>query len=126
VDLKWTAAWTVCVIVTREFAVTGLRLAALSAPKTEHTESGEEEKVVAPVISAAILGKIKTFVTMAALGVILFMHIVLTYLTADFISAHSIGRIVEITSDVLIYVSVLFTVLSGVDYFMKYGKFLKQ
>jgi len=58
VELGWTSAWVVAVIIAREFIVSGVRLAAVEgADKT--------------VISAGFLGKLKTAVTMIVICVVL-------------------------------------------------------
>ena len=52
----WMAAWAVMIVLTREFAVTGLRLVAV--------EGGR-------VIAAAMSGKVKTFTTMVGLCIMM-------------------------------------------------------
>lgn len=98
VELKWTYAWVVFVILAREFLVSGIRLVAASSDK----------KVVIP---ANIWGKLKTAVTMVAIVVIL----ILAVLIEDFGLAIPQG-IWQITRDILMYLSALLTVISGVVY----------
>lgn len=98
VELKWTYAWVVFVILAREFLVSGIRLVAASSDK----------KVVIP---ANIWGKLKTAVTMVAIVVIL----ILAVLIEDFGLAIPQG-IWHITRDILMYLSALLTVISGVVY----------
>ncbi len=98
VELKWTYAWVVFVILAREFLVSGIRLVAASSDK----------KVVIP---ANIWGKLKTAVTMVAIVVIL----ILAVLIEDFGISIPQG-IWHITRDILMYLSALLTVISGVVY----------
>lgn len=84
-------AWVVAIIVCRELAVTGLRLLLV--------EDGE-------VMAAAWPGKIKTATQMLAI-------IFLMINNAPF---ESLGIPV---ATILLYVCLLFTIYSGVDYFVK-------
>lgn len=81
--------WVFAVMLCREFMVSGIRM--LSAGK-------------GTVIAAKMLGKIKTFVTMIAIGVLFFygIHEVVMYI--------GLG---------LIYVACLFTIISGAEYLWK-------
>lgn len=97
VELGWTSAWVVFVILAREFLVSGIRLVAASS----------EKKVVIP---ANIWGKLKTAVTMVAIVVIL----ILGALIDDFGLLG--GFPAQIVRDVLMYLSALLTVISGVVY----------
>lgn len=106
VELKWTSAWVVCIILAREFVVSGVRLVA----------AGSDKKVVIP---AGWLGKIKTAVTMVAICVILFMHILVGFGVMD-------GQTfpIQLISDVLMYVSAALTLASGVKYLYDYREFI--
>lgn len=98
VELDWTYAWVVFVILAREFLVSGIRLVAASSDK----------KVVIP---ANIWGKLKTAVTMIAIVVIL----ILAVLIEDFEIAIP-REIWQTARDILMYLSALLTVISGVVY----------
>ncbi len=106
VELKWTSAWVVCIILAREFVVSGVRLVA----------AGSDKKVVIP---AGWLGKIKTAVTMVAICVILFMHILVGFGVMD-------GQTfpIQLISDVLMFVSAALTLASGVKYLYDYREFI--
>lgn len=106
VELKWTSAWVVCIILAREFVVSGVRLVA----------AGSDKKVVIP---AGWLGKIKTAVTMVAICVILFLHILEGFGVMD-------GQTfpIQLISDVLMYVSAALTLASGVKYMYDYREFI--
>lgn len=106
VELKWTSAWVVCIILAREFVVSGVRLVA----------AGSDKKVVIP---AGWLGKIKTAVTMVAVCVILFLHILEGFGVTD-------GQTfpIQLISDVLMYVSAALTLASGVKYLYDYREFI--
>jgi len=84
VSLHRLAAWIAMVIITRELAVTMLRLAA--------TQAGV-------VIAANMFGKIKTCLQIAAILAVIAVH-----RGSDLVTA-------------LLYLTVLVTVLSGLDYF---------
>ncbi len=85
VSLGRLEAWVAMVIISREFAVTALRLAA-----------GAQQGIV---ISASSFGKLKTATQVAMVLVLIAFR----------------GRPLWIT--LLVYVTVLITVLSGADYF---------
>ena len=106
VELKWTSAWVVCIILAREFVVSGVRLVA----------AGSDKKVVIP---AGWLGKIKTAVTMVAICVILFMHILVGFGVMD-------GQPfpIQLISDILMFVSAALTLASGVKYLYDYREFI--
>ncbi|MDE5715315.1 MAG: CDP-diacylglycerol--glycerol-3-phosphate 3-phosphatidyltransferase [Anaeroplasmataceae bacterium] len=78
--------WSVAIILVRELAVSGVRLVA--------AEKGE-------VIAAGWSGKVKTFVTMIAI-IILFL-----------VGLHNIMAIIGL---ILVYISVLLTLYSGIEY----------
>ena len=83
------AIWITVLILSREFIVTGIRLVAVGEGK---------------VIATSNLGKYKTASTMVALVLLLLFPY------------HSIFADIGIY---VLYVGVLLTVISGVDYFMK-------
>ncbi|MCF7923507.1 MAG: CDP-diacylglycerol--glycerol-3-phosphate 3-phosphatidyltransferase [Candidatus Izimaplasma sp.] len=87
----WMPFWVVLVVVIRELLVTSIRLVAM-----------EDGKVVA----ASKLGKYKTFITMATLTYYFFIMPIDT-------------EIINIIGIILVSISVFFTVISGIDYFIK-------
>lgn len=91
VGLDMFPAWAAVVILSREFAVTGLRLVA----------SGEGE-----VIAASVWGKWKTVSQIVAAAAILLHNIVFEMVSLPF-------------DTFMIYVAVILTIFSGVDYFIK-------
>jgi CDP-diacylglycerol---glycerol-3-phosphate 3-phosphatidyltransferase len=94
VSLHRLAAWVAMVIITRELAVTVLRLGA--------TQAGV-------VVAASMFGKIKTCLQIAAiLAVIAYHH----------------GQPVWVSA--LLYLTVLVTVLSGLDYFFGVRRLMAQ
>ena len=97
VELGWTSAWVVFIILAREFLVSGIRLVAASSDK----------KVVIP---ANIWGKLKTAVTMIAIVVILIFGV----LIGDFGLLE--GFPAKIICDVLMYLSAALTLISGIVY----------
>jgi CDP-diacylglycerol--glycerol-3-phosphate 3-phosphatidyltransferase len=87
-------AWCVCVIVIRELMVSGIRLVAV-----EHGK----------VIAAGWSGKIKTAFTMVT--------IILCFLNGVFKS-----DVATIICQVALYISVLLTIYSGMEYLIKNRK----
>jgi CDP-diacylglycerol--glycerol-3-phosphate 3-phosphatidyltransferase len=93
VSLHRLAAWVAMVIITRELAVTVLRLAA--------TQAGV-------VMAASMFGKVKTCLQIVTILAIIAVH----------------GPPVWVT--VLLYVTVVVTVLSGLDFFFGLRKRIQQ
>ncbi len=92
----------ILLIISREFIVSAIRM---TAAKNDI------------VIAASIYGKLKTTITMIAIVAILFNNFGLYYLIGE--------DAATIVTDILFYVSVLATVLSGLDYACKYAKTIK-
>lgn len=89
VELQLAPAWVVIIIISREFAVTGLRLIL----------AGQGE-----VVAANQLGKIKTWTQIVAISALLLHNTVFTLIGVPF-------------DQIMLYVSLFFTVWSGWDYF---------
>jgi CDP-diacylglycerol--glycerol-3-phosphate 3-phosphatidyltransferase len=89
VDLGFAASWIVIIIISREFAVTGLRLVL----------AGEGE-----VVAAGGLGKIKTTAQILAISSLLLYNTIFTLVNIPF-------------GDIMLYIALIFTVWSGWDYF---------
>ncbi|WP_299981549.1 CDP-diacylglycerol--glycerol-3-phosphate 3-phosphatidyltransferase [Desulfobacula sp.] len=96
VSLGFMQAWIACVIIGRELAVTSLRCVLI--------ENGQD-------VAASWLGKYKTGFQIAA---IIPLTIHYSYIGIDF---NSIGLF-------FLYGALIFTVWSGLDYFIKARKFL--
>jgi CDP-diacylglycerol--glycerol-3-phosphate 3-phosphatidyltransferase len=95
--LGWVPAWVVCIIIGREIAVTGLRNII--------AEKGED-------VSASNLGKYKTGFQIAA-AIPLLIHY--PFFSLD---AHAIGTF-------FLWGALIFTLWSGIDYFVKFRNLLK-
>ena len=91
VELGVIRGWLVIIVIFREFAITGLRVVAASEQIT---------------IAAGTLGKIKTIFQLVSLTIILFA------LPLSIAWMLNLGKI-------LFYISVFFTVLSGIEYIAK-------
>lgn len=91
VELGLAPAWMVIVIISREFAVTGLRLIL----------AGEGE-----VVAANMLGKIKTWTQIIAVAALLLHNLPFAYISLPF-------------AQIFLWIAVIFTVVSGWDYFAK-------
>lgn len=98
VELGDVPAWVAWVILGREFAVTGLRAIA-AADGT--------------IISASKLGKIKTVTQVIAISAILLKDWPFSLLHIP------VGK-------PFLYIALFFTILSGMDYFIKMKKILKK
>lgn len=91
VELNYAASWIVIVIISREFAVTGLRLLL----------AGEGE-----VVAANMLGKIKTWTQIIAISALLLHNIIFEAIHFQF-------------DQLALWVAMIFTIWSGWDYFAK-------
>ena len=94
---QWVPAWAVCVIIGRELAVTGLR-SIIAQNRMD--------------VSASWLGKYKTGFQIAAMIPLLFHYSFLT------INMNAIGMF-------FFLVALVFTIWSGIDYFMRFRKLLQ-
>jgi CDP-diacylglycerol--glycerol-3-phosphate 3-phosphatidyltransferase len=105
IKLGYVQIWIVAIIILREFIVSGIRLVVA-------------KKDV--VIAASLWGKIKTTVTMVTIIFILFNEFNLgKYTYNDNEVLNSIFGNVGIISCVLLLVTTVLTVQSGLDYFLK-------
>lgn len=91
VELHLAPAWIVILIISREFAVTGLRLVA----------AGE-----GIVLAASNMGKLKTTLQIVAIITLLLHNFPFSY----------IGIRVDL---IMLYAALILTTISGIDYFMK-------
>ena len=91
VELEIAPSWMVIVIISREFAVTGLRLVL----------AGEGE-----VVAANMLGKIKTWTQIIAVSALLLHNLPFELLNIPF-------------AMISLWIAVFFTVISGWEYFVK-------
>ena len=94
VGLNRVAAWVAMIIIAREFAVSGLRVAA-----------GQQ----GVVIPASPLGKLKTVVQVAAIFAVI-----------------ATGNHGAWWAQVLLYISVAVTVVSGADYFLNFRRRIEE
>jgi len=91
VEMQRMEAWIAIIIISREFAVTGLRLIAAADGK---------------VIAASALGKLKTWVQIVAVTVVMIRNFPFAFFGIPF-------------DQVAIWAMVIITLYSGYDYFAK-------
>lgn len=89
VELDMIASWMVVCVIAREFAVTGLRMLAI--------EQGQ-------VIAAGFLGKLKTITQIIAIILILFGNPIFNIITFPL-------------DEIVLWISVILTLLSAIEYF---------
>jgi CDP-diacylglycerol---glycerol-3-phosphate 3-phosphatidyltransferase len=92
VELGIARAWMVVIIIGREFAVSGLRAIAAQQGVT---------------IAASPLGKTKTIMQVVAISLL--------------IVAYELGEF-RFTSEIALWLVMLFALVSGVDYFIKFAR----
>ena len=97
VQLGKVSAWIVVVIIAREFTITGFRIIAASEGIT---------------IAASSLGKIKTITQLVAIISLLINNYPFELVNFPF-------------DTIMIYASLIFTVISGIDYIFKNRQVLK-
>ena len=98
VELQLAPAWIVIIMISREFAVTGLRLIL----------AGQGE-----VVAANQLGKIKTWAQIVAISALLLHNTIFTLIGIPF-------------DTIMLYVALIFTIWSGWDYFYLNRKVLLE
>ena len=103
IELGRISAWPVMIICLREFMVTGNRLIA--------SKDGV-------VMAAKMLGKIKTTTQMIAITFLMFEFV--------FIKLGLAATTVTIIGDILFYISVIMTIVSGMDYLLKNLHYFKE
>lgn len=125
VELNWTYSWVVVIILLREFAVSGVRLAAISGDKRA-------------VIPANIWGKVKTVFTLIAIMAVLAMHIMMsfgllvdsnTFVVTDGgtlveLEGSFVSIPVQIITDILMYLTAAITLISGIKYLYDSREFI--
>ena len=90
-DLMYNLSWIAIVIISREFAVTGLRLVL----------AGKGE-----VVAANQLGKIKTWAQIVAISALLLNNFPFEFISLPF-------------DVIVLWIALVFTIWSGADYFVK-------
>ena len=101
----------VIIVLFREFTVTSIRLIAAAKGK---------------VIAANIWGKVKTVSQMIAIICILVMRIVLDLGALGVALPSALSGIFQVTGEVLIWISTVFTIISGVVYVAQNKQFISQ
>ncbi|MBP5493237.1 MAG: CDP-diacylglycerol--glycerol-3-phosphate 3-phosphatidyltransferase [Clostridiales bacterium] len=113
VDLNRISAVWVCVIILREFAVTGIRMLASAQ---------------GVVMAAKMIGKIKTVTQMIAITYLMFESILIRIFHAinSAWAVADITNVVQAIGDVLFLISIAMTIISGMDYLLKNLKYFKE
>ncbi len=114
VELQRLPAWVAVIIIGREFAVTGLRTLAAA----EGT-----------IIAAGKLGKIKTVTQIIAISLLILkdLPLLIGYVLTGSMAAPSEAVMVwNILQQVSLWVAILFTVWSGIDYFNRSWSVIKK
>ena len=94
VELRRIPAWIVLIIISREFIISGFRLVAAEGGK---------------VIAAGYWGKIKTAVTM----------VTIIFMIPNFGGMAATSHTIYIIEQILVYASLILTIISLIDYLVK-------
>ena len=113
VDLNRISSVWVCIIVLREFAVTGMRMLASSK---------------GVVMAAKMIGKIKTVTQMIAISYLMFETILIKIFHAanDSWTLCAITDNVQLVGNILLIICVIMTIISGMDYILKNLEYFKE
>lgn len=113
VELQLIPAWATVIIISREFAVSGLRTIAASEGK---------------VISASMWGKAKTVTQIIAIIALLIKINISSskYLISLIESNEIVGVFINYGSRFLLFLAVVMTIISGYDYFKKNLKIINS
>lgn len=106
VEFQIIPGWAAVIIIAREFAVSGLRTVAAS------------EGIV---IAASWWGKLKTVIQIVAIILLLFkVNIITTYGWSQTIGDNMfLGAFFDVIPEIVLYIAVVITLISGIDYFVK-------
>ncbi|MBM6859627.1 CDP-diacylglycerol--glycerol-3-phosphate 3-phosphatidyltransferase [Clostridium saudiense] len=109
VELGLIPSYAAIIIIAREFAVSGLRTIAASEGK---------------IIAASWWGKIKTVIQIIAIVLLLIkVNIETSPYLASLINNNSVmNKFFEVAPNVFLYLAVIITIISGIDYFIKNKK----
>ena len=109
VELGLIPSYAAIIIIAREFAVSGLRTIAASEGK---------------IIAASWWGKIKTVTQIISIVLLLIKVNIGTvpYLTSLINNNYVMNSFFKIVPNVFLYLSVIITIISGIDYFIKNKK----
>ncbi|MCQ2516308.1 MAG: CDP-diacylglycerol--glycerol-3-phosphate 3-phosphatidyltransferase [Saccharofermentans sp.] len=105
------SAWLLAIIVLREFMVTGIRLLA--------SKQGV-------VMAAKMIGKIKTTTQMIAIIYLLFEPSIMKLAGLNYWGIYEEPNVVSVIGDLLFFISVVMTVISGMDYLLKNLDYFKD
>ena len=106
VELERITSWVAIIIISREFIVTAIRLLAA------------EKKVV---ISASYIGKVKTVVQIIAI-IIIMINTQIEIFFPNWAGLTYTG----VCSDIILFIAVALTLISGYDYLRKNIHFVKE
>lgn len=106
VELNKISAWVAIIVISREFIVTGIRL--LAADKNV-------------IISASNIGKIKTVVQIIAIVVIM-----LESQVAIFFKGWAGLPYIKTSADIILFLAIVLTLVSGYDYLKKNLHFIRE
>ena len=109
VELGLIPSYAAIIIIARDFAVSGLRTIAASEGK---------------IIAASWWGKIKTVIQIIAIVLLLIkVNIETSPYLASLINNNSVmNKFFEVAPNVFLYLAVIITIISGIDYFIKNKK----
>lgn len=114
IQLDITNAVVLIIIVTREFAVTSVRLAAADKGKVVAANKWGKAKTISQIVSVLVIMLMYYILELHKLGIITLG----SYDTTEFWFG--------VTSDILMWISVVFTLISGVIYIVQNIDFIKQ
>ena len=101
----------VIVVLFREFAVTSVRLLAASEGK---------------VVAANIWGKVKTVTQMSAIIIVFILQVVLEIFALNGISIPTLSTVFFTIGEVLLWISAVFCIISGVIYMIDNKEFISM
>lgn len=114
IQLGLTNAVVLIIVVTREFAVTSVRLSAVSKGKVVAANSWGKIKTISQIVAVLVVMMLQYVLELNTLGVITFE------------SADKLSSAFGVIGDVFLWISVLFTLISGVIYIVQNFEFIRE